>query len=82
MQGPAATRRSEREAEPEQQTAGLRFARCMRANGVKDFPDPANGEPLVDTTKIPSTERDGGMTILNAAMQTCRGAMDEAAAAR
>ncbi len=67
---------------PEQQTAGLRFARCMRANGVKDFPDPANGEPLVDTTKIPSTERDGGMTILNAAMQTCRGAMDEAAAAR
>jgi hypothetical protein len=67
---------------PDEQTASLRFARCMRDNGVKDFPDPANGEPLVDTTKIPSTDRDGGMTILNAAMQTCRGVMDEAAADR
>lgn len=67
---------------PEQQTASLGFARCMREHGVKDFPDPANGEPLVDTTKIPSTARDGGMSILNAAMQQCRGAMDEAAAGR
>ena len=65
---------------PKEQTASLRFAQCMRENGVKDFPDPANGEPLVDTTKIPSTDRDGGMSILNAAMQKCRGVMDEAAA--
>jgi hypothetical protein len=67
---------------PEEQTASLRFARCMRDNGVKDFPDPANGEPLVDTTKIPSTDRDGGMTILNAAMAKCRSVMDEAASGR
>ena len=26
----------------------------MRDHGVKDFPDPANGEPLIDTTKVPS----------------------------
>jgi hypothetical protein len=65
---------------PKQQTASLRFARCIRENGVKDFPDPANGEPLVDTTRIPSSDRPGGMTILNAAMHTCRGVMDEAAA--
>jgi hypothetical protein len=39
---------------------------------VKDFPDPVNGEPLVDTTKIPSSDAPGGMTILNAAMQKCR----------
>ena len=38
---------------------------------MKDFPDPVNGEPLIDTTKIPSTNRPGGMTILNAAMQKC-----------
>ena len=56
---------------PKQQSAALRFAQCIRENGVKDFPDPANGEPLVDTTKIPSTERAGGMTILNAAMHKC-----------
>jgi hypothetical protein len=57
---------------PKQQTASLRFAQCIRENGVKDFPDPANGEPLVDTTHIPSSNRPGGMTILNAAMQKCR----------
>jgi hypothetical protein len=56
---------------PRQQSAALRFAACMRENGVKDFPDPANGDPLVDTTRIPSSDRPGGMTILNAAMHTC-----------
>src|SRR3954471_18408792 len=56
---------------PKQQTAALRFAQCIRENGVKDFPDPANGDPLVDTTKIPSSNRAGGMTILNAAMKKC-----------
>jgi hypothetical protein len=39
---------------PKEQSGALKFAQCMRDNGVKDFPDPANGEPLVDTTKIPS----------------------------
>ena len=38
---------------------------------MKDFPDPVNGEPLVDTYQIPSSNRPGGMTILNAAMQKC-----------
>ncbi len=38
---------------------------------MKDFPDPVNGDPLVDTTKIPSSNRPGGMTILNAAMKKC-----------
>jgi hypothetical protein len=56
---------------PEQQSAALRFAQCIRENGVKDFPDPANGEPLVDTYRIPSANRPGGMTILNAAMKKC-----------
>jgi hypothetical protein len=56
---------------PKQQSAALRFAQCVRAHGVKDFPDPANGDPLIDTTRIPSTDRPGGMTILNAATHTC-----------
>jgi hypothetical protein len=56
---------------PKQQTAALRFAGCVRENGVKDFPDPVNGDPLVDTTRIPSSNRPGGMTILNAAMKKC-----------
>ena len=56
---------------PKQLSAGLKFAQCIRANGVKDFPDPVNGEPLVDTTKIPSTDRPGGLSILNAAMRKC-----------
>lgn len=55
-----------------QQSGALRFAECVRTHGVKDFPDPVNGEPLVDTTHIPSSNAPGGMTILNAAMQACR----------
>ncbi len=63
---------------PRQQDAALKFAQCIRANGVKDFPDPIPNGPLVDTNRIPSSNRPGGMTILNAAMQKCR---DGAAAA-
>ena len=49
----------------------VKFAECMRANGVSAFPDPVNGQPLVDTTRIPSSNKPGGMTILNAAMHKC-----------
>jgi hypothetical protein len=64
---------------PKQQSASLRFAQCIRENGVKDFPDPVNGEPLVNTYKIPSSNRPGGMTILNAAMHKCGNVLGEAA---
>ena len=57
---------------PEQMQAALKFAQCIRENGVKDFPDPINGQPLVDTNRIPSANQPGGMSILNAAMQNCR----------
>jgi hypothetical protein len=62
----------------QQQAAALKFAQCIRDNGVKDFPDPTTDGPLVDTTRIPSTDTPGGMTILQAAMRKCR---DFAAAA-
>jgi len=55
-----------------EQSASLKFAECIRANGVKDFPDPVNGEPVINTYKIPSSNKPGGMTILNAAIQKCR----------
>jgi hypothetical protein len=64
---------------PVQQSAALKFAQCMRENGVEDFPDPENGQPLVDTNRIPSSNVPGGMTILNATIQKCRGLMAEAA---
>jgi hypothetical protein len=60
------------EVTAEEQEARLAFAQCIRDNGVEDFPDPAKGEPLVDTRRIPSSAEPGGMSILNAAMQTCR----------
>jgi hypothetical protein len=67
---------------PEQQKEGLEFARCMRENGVPDFPDPVDGEPLINTYKIPSSEKNGGMTILNAAIGKCRDHLAQAAAGR
>jgi hypothetical protein len=56
---------------PAQQSAALQFAQCVRDNGVKDFPDPVQGEPLIDTNKIPSSNTNGGMAILNAATKKC-----------
>ena len=55
----------------QQQAAALKFAQCIRANGVSDFPDPAAGQPLVDTNRIPSASTSSGMSILNAAMHKC-----------
>jgi hypothetical protein len=56
---------------PQKQEIALKFARCIRDNGVEDVPDPTPDAPLVDTTRIPSTDRAGGMSALNAAMQKC-----------
>jgi hypothetical protein len=56
---------------PEQRTARLEFAQCVRENGVPDFPDPTSNGPLVDTNRIPSAATTGGMSILNAAMHKC-----------
>ena len=55
----------------EEQAAALRFAQCIRDNGVPDFPDPEPDTPLIDTRRIPSIEREGGMDALHAAMEAC-----------
>jgi hypothetical protein len=63
---------------PEQQQAALKYAQCIRDNGVKDFPDPAPDAPMIDTDRIPSTARSGGMDILHVAMQKCAGVAKDA----
>jgi hypothetical protein len=75
LQPPGFTGNGERSAD--QQDAALKFAQCIRENGVTDFPDPANGQPLVDTNRIPSANTAGGMSILNAAMQKCSSYSEE-----
>jgi hypothetical protein len=59
---------------PKQQQAALKFAQCMRDNGVKDFPDPTEDGPLIDTSRIPSAAGRGARSIpgFQAAMQKCR----------
>jgi hypothetical protein len=69
LQPPGFTGDGERSAGEQQ--AALQFAQCIRENGVPDFPDPAPGQPLVDTNRIPSSATDRGMSILNAAMDAC-----------
>jgi hypothetical protein len=69
LQPPGFTGGGERSSS--QQDAALQFAQCIRENGVADFPDPAPGQPLVDTNRIPSSNTANGMSILNAAMQKC-----------
>jgi hypothetical protein len=65
---------------PKEQSGALKFAQCMRDHGVKDFPDPANGEPLVDTTKIPSLGDRSPRTdpVFAPAMDKCRVALQAA----
>ena len=59
---------------PQQRQARLKFAQCIRDNGVPDFPDPASDTaPLIDTDLIPSAATDSGMSMLHAAMQKCSG---------
>jgi hypothetical protein len=74
VQGPAATAGfigSKRSAE--QQENALKFAQCMRDNGVKDFPDPTSDGPLIDTNRIPSAAGRGALQIpgFQAAQEKC-----------
>ena len=57
----------------QQQESALKFAQCMRDNGVKDFPDPTRDEALVDTGRIPSAAGRGARSIpgFQAAMRKC-----------
>jgi hypothetical protein len=60
---------------PQQQQAALKFAKCMRENGVPDFPDPTPNGPLIDTNRIPSAAGRGARSIpgFTAAASKCTG---------
>jgi hypothetical protein len=61
-------------ATPQQTDARLKFAQCMRENGVSDFPDPTPNGPLIDTNRIPSLAGKDPRSdpALNGAMHKCR----------
>jgi hypothetical protein len=50
----------------------VKFAQCIRDNGVKDFPDPTPDGPLIDTNRIPSVAGKDPRSVLDAPMQKCR----------
>jgi hypothetical protein len=66
-----------RKRSAQEQENGLKFAQCMRDNGVEDFPDPAKDGPLIDTTRIPSAAGRGALDIpgFQAAVEACRDAL-------
>ena len=41
----------------------VKFARCARNSGIKDFPDPTSNGPLVETSRIPSAAGRGARSI-------------------
>src|SRR5262245_58714438 len=52
----------------QEQEAALKFAQCIRDDGVKDFPDPAPDGPLVNV----DGSKPGLKAALDAAMHKCR----------
>jgi hypothetical protein len=56
----------------QEQEQALKFAQCIRDNGVKDFPDPAPDGPLIDTSRMPGDPPARSIPGLQAAMQKCR----------
>ena len=56
----------------QEQENALKFAQCIRDNGVKDFPDPDPDGPLIDTTRMPGNPDGRSIPGLQAAMQKCR----------
>jgi hypothetical protein len=56
----------------QEQENALKFAQCIRDNGVKDFPDPTPDSPLIDTSRMPGEPAARNIPGLQAAMQKCR----------
>src|SRR6476469_2851426 len=57
---------------PEQQEAALKFAQCVRGNGVPDFPDHATAQdPLIDNTKIRGGASARSIPELRPAVDAC-----------
>jgi hypothetical protein len=57
---------------PQQQAYALKFAQCMRDNGIKDFPDPTLDSPLIDTSRMPGSPGARSIPGFQAALDACR----------
>jgi hypothetical protein len=58
---------------PAQQAAAHAFARCVRDNGVPDFPDPATPrDPLIDTSKMRGDVSAHDIPELQPAVEACQ----------
>jgi len=56
----------------QEQENALKFAQCIRDNGVQDFPDPTPDSPLIDTTRMPGNPDGQRIPGLREAMAKCR----------
>jgi hypothetical protein len=56
----------------------MKFAECMRANGVKDFPAPDPDGPLIDTSRMPGSPAGRSIPGFQAAQEKCRDFMSDA----
>ena len=56
---------------PAQQQAALKFAQCMRDNGIKDFPDPTEDGPIIDTSRMPGSPGAQSIPGFQAAQEKC-----------
>ena len=54
-----------------QQDTRLKFAQCMRDNGIEDFPDPTRDGPLIDTTRMPGQPGAHSIPGFEAAAHKC-----------
>ena len=64
VQGPGATGvHGQPRGAPSSRRRRLKFAQCIRDNGVPDFPDPTPDGPLVDTNRMPIRSILGGMSF-------------------
>ena len=55
----------------EQQETRLKFAQCMRDNGIDDFPDPIKDGPLIDTSRMPGAPAAHSIPGFDAAVHKC-----------
>jgi hypothetical protein len=56
----------------QEQENALKFAQCIRDNGVRDFPDPTPDGALIDTSRMPGEPSAKNIPGLQSAMQKCR----------
>ena len=60
-----------RKRSAQEQKPALKFAQCIRDNGVKDFPDPTPDGALIDTNRMPGSPGARSIPGFQAAIEKC-----------